>query len=73
MELNGMALAPTARMRERTLSSTAPLGTPDSLSTLSTQSAATEASVLATEEAKPAASPGEELDKYDISLIACTD
>lgn len=70
MELNGMALAPTARMRERTLSSTAPLATPDSLST---QSAATEASVLATEEAKPAASPGEELDKYDISLIACTD
>jgi len=67
MELNGTALAATARMRERTVTSTPPLVTPAPVDAPSAASAA-----LA-DEGKPGPEPVEALDKYDISLIACTD
>lgn len=68
MEVNGMALAQTARMRERNLSSPLSPVTPATCGTLADPSAP------ATEEAKAPPPPAaESLDKYDISLIACTD
>ena len=68
MEVNGMALAQTVRMRERTVSLPLSPVTPATCGTLAEQSAP------GAEEAKPPPPPsGEALDKYDISLIACTD
>jgi hypothetical protein len=69
MELTGMALAQTARMRERTLPSNPLLVTPGP----SAEARALSAGNPLAEEVKPAQEPADALDKYDISLIACTD
>ena len=78
MELTGMALAQTARMRERTVSS----GSSNPVTSARTpvsgfQGADTaDRGITATEETSPAVGGVDlyaGLDKYDISLIACTD
>ena len=73
MELTGMPLAQTARMRERTVATTPSLVTTVS-SSVSSQTPG-EMSAGTAEENRPAGSGDlyEGLDKYDISLIACTD
>ena len=71
MELTGMALAGTARMRERTVSSTPSLLTPKSVADVNGVSA--HAAEVATPVAQGTTPCDDDLDKYDVSLIACTD
>ncbi len=76
MELTGMALAQTARMRERTVSSTSPTSARTTPVPCLCGADTADRGITATEETSPAVGGVDlyaGLDKYDISLIACTD
>lgn len=64
MELPGTSVAQSARMRERTASSSP---------SIKAQPTPSEPQKETDQAPKPAAESNEGLDKYDISTIACTD